>query len=242
MPDDNEERACQKFAKVPVSPGEIEGPDNHDDSCSYVEGNDHAFLVSSPFQSIGACRGACPTSPCSAAGAKGGGLDNVRGRACWTAQPPATAARMTDGTSRTFRGVAPCRPQFGVQREVRWCCSTIATATLNMRPYAGERVITWREHELGITVVLATDAMNASNVDQAKVVTPAISAAHFDDRPSARFGPFFTALRRDAATARCWVASLTFDDFSSRSVLAPTVRSSWAIDRRSASIRLITFV
>jgi hypothetical protein len=52
MPDDNEERACQKFAKVPVSPGEIEAPDNHDDSCSYVEGNDHAFLVSSPFQSI----------------------------------------------------------------------------------------------------------------------------------------------------------------------------------------------
>ena len=29
-----EERARQKFAKVPVSPGEIEAPDSHDDSCS----------------------------------------------------------------------------------------------------------------------------------------------------------------------------------------------------------------
>src|SRR5262249_47884072 len=50
----HEERACQKLAIVSVSPGEIEAPDSHDDSCSYVEGNDHAFLLSSPFQVSGA--------------------------------------------------------------------------------------------------------------------------------------------------------------------------------------------
>src|SRR5262245_53285507 len=48
----HEECACQKFAKVPVSPGEIEAPDSHDDGCSYIEGYDHAFLLSAPFQRI----------------------------------------------------------------------------------------------------------------------------------------------------------------------------------------------
>jgi hypothetical protein len=48
----HEERTGQKFANVPVSPGEIEAPDSHDDSCNYVEGNDHAFLLSSPFRRI----------------------------------------------------------------------------------------------------------------------------------------------------------------------------------------------
>src|ERR1700730_9564453 len=48
-----EERACQKFATVPVSPGEIEAPDSHDDSCGYVEGKDHASLLSSPFSVSG---------------------------------------------------------------------------------------------------------------------------------------------------------------------------------------------
>jgi hypothetical protein len=43
----NEERACQKLAKVPVAPSEIECPDSIDDSCDYVDGNYHAFLL--PF-------------------------------------------------------------------------------------------------------------------------------------------------------------------------------------------------
>ena len=40
-----EECARQKFAKVPVSPSEIEAPDTHDDGCSCVEGNIHASLT-----------------------------------------------------------------------------------------------------------------------------------------------------------------------------------------------------
>ena len=48
----------QKFAKVPVSPGEIEAPDSHDDGCSCVEGNNHAFLTGSGGARIPiACRG-----------------------------------------------------------------------------------------------------------------------------------------------------------------------------------------
>jgi hypothetical protein len=45
MPDDT---ARQKFAKVGVSPGEIEAPDSHDDSCSYVEGNDQPRQATLP--------------------------------------------------------------------------------------------------------------------------------------------------------------------------------------------------
>jgi polyphosphate kinase 2 (PPK2 family) len=36
--------ACQKFAKVSISPREIEAPDSHDDGCRHVERKDHAFL------------------------------------------------------------------------------------------------------------------------------------------------------------------------------------------------------
>jgi hypothetical protein len=48
----HEERACQKFTKVPISPGEIEAPDGHDDSRSYVKGNYHAFLLPPPSQLV----------------------------------------------------------------------------------------------------------------------------------------------------------------------------------------------
>jgi hypothetical protein len=43
-----EEPACQKFAKVPVSPCEIEASDSHDDSCGYVEGDDHVGEILAP--------------------------------------------------------------------------------------------------------------------------------------------------------------------------------------------------
>jgi hypothetical protein len=52
MPDD-EERACQKFAKVFVSPSEIEAPGGHDHGCSYVKREDHAFLSASPRPRMG---------------------------------------------------------------------------------------------------------------------------------------------------------------------------------------------
>jgi hypothetical protein len=35
-----------EICESPCSPGEIGAPDSHDDSCNYVKGNDHAFLLS----------------------------------------------------------------------------------------------------------------------------------------------------------------------------------------------------
>jgi len=49
----HEERARQKFAKVPVTPGEIEGRDGICNCKSYVKGNDHALFLLSPFVVIG---------------------------------------------------------------------------------------------------------------------------------------------------------------------------------------------
>jgi hypothetical protein len=40
--------ALSNLAKVPISPSEIEAPDRHDNSNSYVEGNYHAFRAILP--------------------------------------------------------------------------------------------------------------------------------------------------------------------------------------------------
>jgi hypothetical protein len=60
----HEERASQKCAKISISPGEIEAPDSHDSGCNYVEGNDHAFLLSSPFSAHLSQWGTAAARPC----------------------------------------------------------------------------------------------------------------------------------------------------------------------------------
>ena len=52
MPDDTKNAPARNLRKSLLSPSEIEAPDSHDDSCNYVEGNYHPFLLSSPFQDI----------------------------------------------------------------------------------------------------------------------------------------------------------------------------------------------
>lgn len=48
----HEERAGQKFAKVPALPGEIKAGESHDDGCRYVEAGDQAFIRSLRFPRI----------------------------------------------------------------------------------------------------------------------------------------------------------------------------------------------
>jgi hypothetical protein len=48
----HEEHARRNLRKSLFNHGEIKASDSHDDGWSYIEGNDHAFLVSSPFSRI----------------------------------------------------------------------------------------------------------------------------------------------------------------------------------------------
>ena len=45
MPDDTKNAPARNLRKAPVSPCEIEASGTHDDSCGYVEGDDHVAEI-----------------------------------------------------------------------------------------------------------------------------------------------------------------------------------------------------